>query len=396
MRRIPLIPRQRANVRVHDLARVALSHPRGTYHRAALREALASLTTHKHVLLAASGRGALLALLATSGRSRAVVPGYTCKAVAESATFAGLTVDPIDVSDGYNWSAADVAGAAGIDTVVVVTHQFGIAGDVDGVVRAARDAGALVVEDCAAGLGGRSKGRRLGSFGHAAFYSFDLSKLVHIPLKGGALTLSDAAWARRAEEWIERETRMPNRGEQLGPFAAATALALTDRPLRYRLLHTALLARRGRATTDDPALATARGSFHNLQLAEWQAALGVRQIARVDDLAADARRRYAAYRDALLECRTISLPPADEHEEWSPIRFPIQIRGDKLQFYRGLLDRGVDCAFSFTYLAQREGLARSTELADHVLDLPFYPELTDAEAARVVWAVRDLDRQFAA
>jgi dTDP-4-amino-4,6-dideoxygalactose transaminase len=390
-----LIPRQRANVRATDLARAARVDDRDRARRAALADSLAGLTEHPHVMLAASGRGALLALLATAERERVIVPGYTCKAVVEAARLADVTVEITDVSDGFNWAPQDVEGAAGPDSVVVVTHQFGIAGDVAGVVDTARAAGALVIEDCAAALGGWSGGRRLGSFGDAAFYSFDMSKLVHVPPKGGALTLADDGWARRSAAWLARETWPMDRAAKARDLAYGGVLAATDRPLAYRGLHTALLAGRGRATTDTPALNVKRGPFYDTAFAEWQAALALPQMRRVDELAADARTRYKTYLDGLEGCRAIRLPPHDEAQEWAPIRFPILVPEDKLATYGELLRLGVDCAFSFTHLARREGLPRATVLADSVLDLPFYAGLKPREADQVIEAVRTVDRELA-
>ena len=107
------------------------------------------------------------------------------------------------------------------------------------------------------------------------------------------------------------------------------------------------------------------------------------------------RALYATYLEGLASCRHITLPPRDEAGEWAPIRFPILVQGDKLAFYEQLLRRGVDCAFSFTHLARRDGLPRAAALADRVLDLPFYPGLRQPDAEAVIAAVRDVDRTWA-
>jgi dTDP-4-amino-4,6-dideoxygalactose transaminase len=341
--------------------------------------------------LAASGRGALLALLATSGRPRAVIPGFTCKAVVEAAHIAGVQVDLVDVSDGYNWGPGDVGQqVAGPDAVVVLTHQYGIPRAVEDLVSIARSAGSLVIEDCAGGLGGRWNGRRLGSFGDAAFYSFDMSKLVHVPPKGGALTIADGAWADRARQWLDRETH------PMGPPRKASSLAQAGvlsgiGPRAYRLLHTATLAARNRATTETPELRVELDPFYEGRFAEWQAEIALPQLDALNRLAAEARGLYARYRDGLADCRGIELPPSDERAEWAPIRFPILVRGDKFEFYEQLLSRGVDCAFSFTYIARPEGLPRASEIANRVLCLPFYPGLPEADAEQVIRVVREVD-----
>jgi len=275
----------------------------------------------------------------------------------------------------------------------VLTHQYGIPCAVEELATRARKAGSLVIEDCAGGLGGRWNGGRLGSFGDAAFYSFDISKLVHAPPKGGALTVADRGWAARAKQWLETEThtmRLPRKASSLAQGTVLSAIG----PRAYRILHTVTLAARNRATTETPDLRVDRDPFYDSEFAEWQAEIVLPQLEVLDDLAARARRLYAQYRAGLVGCRGIELPPPDENAEWAPIRFPILVRGNKFGFYQQLLSRGVDSAFSFTYIARPEGLPRASEIASRVLCLPFYPRLSEVEAERVIRAVRDVESRW--
>ena len=388
-----LVPRTRPNIERAALVRSARVSEADTVRRAAVALGLRSHTDHEHIGLTASGRGALLALLETSGRSRAVIPGYTCKAVVEAAEIAGVQVDLVDVSDGYNWGPGDIDRVAGPDAVVVLTHQYGIPCQVENLAHSARSAGSLVLEDCAGALGGRWNGRPLGSFGDAAFYSFDMSKLVHVPPKGGALTITDGGWADRARRWLDRETHPMGPGRKAGSLAQAGILSAIG-PRAYRLLHAITLSARNRATTEAPDLRVERDPFYDCQFAEWQAEIAFPQLDALDRLAADARGLYARYRDGLAGCRGIELPPPDERAEWAPIRFPVLVRGDKFAFYEQLLSRGVDCAFSFTHIARPEELPRAREIASRVLCLPFYPGLPEADAERVIRVVHEVDSRW--
>ena len=53
------------------------------------------------------------------------------------------------------------------DTVLVLTHQFGLPCQFEPLLKLARQVGAFVVEDAAASLGSRSKGRLTGTLGDA-------------------------------------------------------------------------------------------------------------------------------------------------------------------------------------------------------------------------------------
>lgn len=389
-KRWALVARARPNLSPRELVAAVGVDESIQARRSQLAERVSTLTQGGPGFTTASGRGALLALLASAGRPRVVIPAYTCNAVAEAAGLAGLRTDLVDVSDGYNWSPGDIADAAGPDAVVVATHQYGIPCQIDQVAAAAHAAGALVIEDCAGGLGGSSDGSPLGSVGDAAVFSFDMSKLVHVPIKGGAATVRDPDWRDRATRWMAANTApMPARAKanQLAQAALLSSLG----PRSYRLLHTAMLSARGIATTESDELSERPNRFYDTEPAEWQAGIALRQLERIDEIAAGARGLYGRYREGLAGCRSIELPPADDRGEWAPIRFPVLVDGDKLRFYERLLERGVDCAFSFTHLAPHSQPSRAQALADAVLCLPFYPGLSAADAARVIAAVVDVN-----
>ena len=62
----------------------------------------------------------------------------------------------------------------------------------------ARKHGLIVIEDCAQAHGARYKGRPVGSFGHAAAFSFCQDKIMTTGGEGGMLLLDDEAAFRRA------------------------------------------------------------------------------------------------------------------------------------------------------------------------------------------------------
>jgi hypothetical protein len=220
-----------------------------------------------------------------------------------------------------------------------------------------------------------------------------MSKLVHVPPKGGALTVADGDWAGRAKQWLDRETHTMRLQRKVSSLTQAAVLSAVG-PYAYRILHTVTLSARNRATTETPDLRVERDPFYDSVFGEWQAEIALPQLEALDQLAARARRLYAQYRACLAGCRGIELPPPDEEAEWAPIRFPILVRGNKFGFYKQLLSRGVDCAFSFTYIARPEGLPRASEIANRVLCLPFYPGVPEADVERVIRAVREVDSRW--
>ncbi len=88
---------------------------------------------------------------------------------------------------------------------IVVVHYGGVSCEMDTVLAVAARHGIAVVEDNAHGLGGRYRGRELGSLGVLATQSFHATKNVSCG-EGGALVINDPALLERAEVIREKGT----------------------------------------------------------------------------------------------------------------------------------------------------------------------------------------------
>lgn len=80
---------------------------------------------------------------------------------------------------------------------LVVVHLAGWPCNMDEIMAFADEHGLVVVEDCAQAHGAFFRGRPVGSFGHAAAFSFCQDKIITTGGEGGLLALDDeAAWAK--------------------------------------------------------------------------------------------------------------------------------------------------------------------------------------------------------
>jgi dTDP-4-amino-4,6-dideoxygalactose transaminase len=163
---------------------------------------LAAFLGVDHCLGVASGTDALQLALAAVG----CVPGDTIVAAPNAGGYAGaaarmlgLRVRLADVDPGtLGLSAATVEGALADGTrAVVVTHLYGLMCDVEGIVGLCRERGVQVIEDCAQAAGASRDGRRAGSFGDAAAFSFYPTKNLGCIGDGGAVVTNDASTANR-------------------------------------------------------------------------------------------------------------------------------------------------------------------------------------------------------
>lgn len=107
-----------------------------------------------------------------------------------------------------------------------------------------------MIEDAAASLGSRANGRLTGTFGDAAFFSFDSTKLVNVPLKGGFLTVVDESIFERTRSAHARLTHPMSRYKQAVTHLSAVLLVALEHHALYRVFHTLFFAIRRRFTED--------------------------------------------------------------------------------------------------------------------------------------------------
>jgi len=156
----------------------------------------------RHCVGVASGTAAISLLLEAYGigaGDEVIVPAHTFIASALAVSHVGATPVLCDVVDGTGLIDPDAARAAvGPRTVAVLAvHLYGQACDIDAIEAFARPRGLLVFEDAAQAHGATYRGRRTGSLGDAAAFSFYPSKNLGALGDGGAICTDDGELAAR-------------------------------------------------------------------------------------------------------------------------------------------------------------------------------------------------------
>jgi dTDP-3-amino-3,4,6-trideoxy-alpha-D-glucose transaminase len=165
-----------------------------------------------HCVGVASGTAALTLMLRAHGigaGDEVIVPAHTFIASALAVAHVGATPVLCDVDDGTGLIDADAARAAvGPNTAAVLAvHLYGQTCDMAGIEAFARPQGLLVLEDAAQAHGARYDGRRTGSLGAAAGFSFYPTKNLGALGDGGAVCTNDELLAARLR-------RMRNLGQR--------------------------------------------------------------------------------------------------------------------------------------------------------------------------------------
>jgi dTDP-4-amino-4,6-dideoxygalactose transaminase len=138
---------------------------------------------------------------------------------------------------------------------VLAIHLFGHPIDVDAIKEVTRPRGIKLLEDCAQAHGARYKGRRVGSMGDAAAFSFYPTKNLGAYGDGGFITTNDADLADRARLLRGYGWRQRYISESHGFNSRLDELQAAILRVKLRYLDRANDERRRRAAIYDEALA---------------------------------------------------------------------------------------------------------------------------------------------
>lgn len=299
-------------------------------------------------------RFAFLALGVGPGDEVITVP-QTFIATTEAITQASGTIRFVDIHprthtlDPQQLEAAVTARTVG----VVPVHLYGRPADMDPILDVARRHGLWVVEDAAQAHGARYKGRPVGTIGHAGCFSFYPAKNLGACGDAGAVVSADA-------RLIERVTLLRDHGQET------------------KYVH--------------------RIEGYNGRLDAIQATI---LRAKLQRLAAwnEMRRRAAAWYGETLRGIAGVDPPVEPEYARSVFHLYAVQAEDRDGLREALAAAGIGVGMhyptpvhlqeAYRSLGHRVGAFPVAErVAAHTLSLPMFPELTRAQVAEVVAAVR--------
>jgi dTDP-4-amino-4,6-dideoxygalactose transaminase len=181
-------------------AAVAAVLPTGRYtlgpHLAEFEKAFAAYSDSKYAVGISSGTAALhlaLEALGIGPGDEVITVSNTYVATAFAISYCGATPVFVDVDPRtYNMTAELVAEKITPRTrALIPVHLYGHAVDMDAIVALARERDLWVLEDASHAHGATYMGRKIGSLGHMAAFSFYPSKNMGAYGDGGIVTTSD-------------------------------------------------------------------------------------------------------------------------------------------------------------------------------------------------------------
>lgn len=155
-----------------------------------------------HAVGVGNGTDALLLALRALGigpGDEVLLPANTFVATAEAVVLAGAVPRFVDVDPGtlLMTTAHVEAGLTERTAAVIAVHLYGQMCDMDALSAVCRRAGVALLEDAAQAHGATWRGRRAGSVGDVACFSFYPGKNLGALGDGGAIVTNDAVLAER-------------------------------------------------------------------------------------------------------------------------------------------------------------------------------------------------------
>ena len=233
------LPPAAALLQLSDLLHGLVATFHGASYTRRLEAELREYFGAKHVFLVSSGKAALtlilLALRRFSDRREVLLPAYTCFSVPAAIERAGLSVRLADVDpETFDFDHGSLLKSIGSQTLCVVSHHlFGIPSDIERAQQLCSQTGAFLIEDAAQAMGGRDKGRMLGSRGDVGFFSLGRGKNITAGSGGIIVTNCDRLAATLAAEYDRLAS--PGITTTLGELARLVLMSIFIRPSLYWL-----------------------------------------------------------------------------------------------------------------------------------------------------------------
>ena len=366
-------------------------------------DAFARLFDVSHAFAFWKGRVALYAILkamAVGPGDEVILPGYTCVMNVNPIKYLGAKPVYVDIEpDTFNINIELLEEKISANTkVIIAQHTYGYPCRMDAIMSIADKRRIAVLEDCCLALGSKYKGKLVGTFGKAAYFSFQWNKPYTTGLGGMAIT-GDAKLAERIESLRANEMCSPSRKEVMMLWAQFVAYrlfiyprttALAQSVFRYLTTKGAVVGSSSRAEFE-PIMA--RDFFKDMS--SLQARLGFVRIQKIEQNIS-YRKKMAELYDQLLEEKGWKARFYDRQlSEPVMVRYPVRIA----QKHRALSEAaraGIELGSWFecplhpieTPLAVYDyevGMCPEAEKASNeVVNLPLHPRVDERTAKKTV------------
>jgi dTDP-4-amino-4,6-dideoxygalactose transaminase len=325
----------------------------------AFEEEFAAYQEVAHAVGVSDGTTALQSALMACGVKQGdevITASHSFIATAEAIALVGAVPVFVDVDPRTYTIDVEQCGArvSPRTRAIIPVHLYGQPADMDPIMSIARQHSLWVIEDACQAHGARYRGRRTGGLGHLAAYSFYYSKNLGAYGEAGMVTTDD--------DGLASKIRM-----------------LRDHGSSRRYYHE-MIGLNGR-------------------LDEVQAAVLRTKLPHLDRWNEQRRTSAAHYAELLLGVPELIVPEVAGYAEHVYHLYVVRVpRRDQLKAF--LQEKGVGTGIHYPVPCHRQQAFRShhsgqgalpvtEQIADEILSLPMYPELTAEQRLYVATSIRD-------
>lgn len=324
--------------------------------------AVSSCTTALHLALLGAG---------IKPGDEVICPSLSFIATANAIVYAGgvPVFADIDLST-YNISPGSIEAAITSHTrAILLVHQIGFPAALNEIKKIALQHGLVVVEDAACAIGAEYFGQRIG-LPHAAMacFSFHPRKVLTTG-EGGMITTGDDQLAARLR-------RLRQHGMSVSDLARHSSSRVTAE------------------SYDEVGF--------NYRMTDMQAALGMVQLQRLDEMLAKRRRLAHRYTERLVRIPWLVLPP--EQEGFSPnyqsymVRLTSDAPVSRDELMQKMLDRGISTRRGIMAIHREapyrgdceKRLPVTSMVTDSAIILPLHHEMTEDDHDYVVESIEQI------
>lgn len=323
----------------------------GGHYVTQFEQAFAKWVGAKYAVAVSSGTAALHATLMAmrlKAGDEVVVPSFSFVATVEAVILAGGKPVFADINpDTYCMDPESFEGQiSGKTKAVIPVHLYGLTGDMTPLLKLASEHDFIVIEDAAQAIGAEYKGKKAGSLGDLACFSFYATKNLTTG-EGGMITTN-------TEEYAEIVRAIRNHGEQE----------------EYRPI---MLG-------------------HNYRMPEVAAAIGLAQLSRLPRFLEVRRKNAEDLSDGLNGLEKLKLPIEPEGHRHSWYVYTARLRGANAGIRNRLVEKLREKRIGATvyypmpihlmpYYRERYGydrgmLPKTETAARQVFSLPLHPGVT--------------------
>ncbi len=333
----------------------------------AFEQALCETTGARFAIAVANGTAALHTAYAAVGLGpghEVITTANTFLATANAAVFVGATPVLADIEpDHHNIDPDRVASRITADTRAIVAVDFaGHPAEMDALRKIADAKDLALLEDASHSLGAEHRGRSVGTLADVTTLSFHPVKGITTG-EGGAVLTDDPRIAERCRSFrshgIERDRRKLSRDD--GPWY----FEMTDLGYNYRIT-------------------------------DFQCALGISQLRKLERFVARRRELAARYDRLLAPMAEVRTPAVASHVSSAWHLYPILVPAEKRrQVFELLREAGIGVQVHYIpiyrhpYYRNRLGVGGSDfpeteEFYARAISIPLHPALTAKDQDRVV------------